>query len=90
MLELLKPPKSMPQSEEYYAALKLRGVLSASIGIAQFVPDPSSTLSIDLEKGELLRRADAAMYRAKSLGKNQYVVWDQTLALAKGGELSPR
>lgn len=71
-------------------ALKLRGLLSASIGLAHFVPDPATKLSIDLEKSELLRRADAAMYRAKSLGKNQYVVWDQTLAPAKGGELSPK
>ncbi len=70
-------------------ALKLRGVLSASIGVAPFIPDPTTTLSIDREKSELLRRADAAMYRAKSLGKNQFVVWDQSLAPAAGGELSP-
>jgi diguanylate cyclase (GGDEF)-like protein len=54
--------------------LHLRGVLSASIGIAQYVPDSSSTRSIEEEKSDLLRRADAAMYRAKSLGKNQVVV----------------
>ena len=29
---------------------------------------------MEQEKSELLRRADAAMYRAKSLGKNQVVV----------------
>ncbi|HEX7832970.1 MAG TPA: sensor domain-containing diguanylate cyclase [Thermoanaerobaculia bacterium] len=69
--------------------LRLRGVLSASIGIAEFVPDASTPLSIDLEKSELLRRADAAMYRAKSQGRNQFVVWDQTLAPSSGGELSP-
>lgn len=68
--------------------LKLRGILSASIGIARHVPDPNSTLSIDLEKSELLRRADSAMYRAKSQGKNQFVVWDESLAPAPGGELS--
>ncbi|HEX2834933.1 MAG TPA: sensor domain-containing diguanylate cyclase [Thermoanaerobaculia bacterium] len=70
--------------------LKLRGILSASIGIARFVPDAASTVSIDLEKSELLRRADSAMYRAKSLGRNQFVVWDESLAPAPGGELSPK
>jgi diguanylate cyclase (GGDEF)-like protein len=69
--------------------LRLRGVLSASIGLAQFVPDASAPQSIDLEKSELLRRADAAMYRAKSLGRNQFVVWDESLAPISGGELSP-
>ena len=59
-------------------ALHLRGILSVSIGIAPYVPDPNSTVAVEIEKGELLRRADAAMYRAKSLGKNQSVVWDDS------------
>jgi len=54
----------------------LSGVLSASIGVARHVPDRNSTTSFDLEKNELLRRADAAMYQAKALGKNQVVVWN--------------
>jgi GGDEF domain-containing protein len=54
--------------------LHLRGVLSASIGIAHHVPDPERQQAVELEKSDLLRRADAAMYRAKSLGKNQVVV----------------
>jgi PleD family two-component response regulator len=54
--------------------LRLHGVLSASIGIAQYVPGAADAPS-ELERSELLRRADAAMYRAKSLGKNQVVVW---------------
>lgn len=56
--------------------LHLAGILSASIGIARYEPDPNSTTPVEIEKGELLRRADAAMYRAKSLGRNQAVVWD--------------
>jgi diguanylate cyclase (GGDEF)-like protein len=72
-------------------ALKLRGILSASIGMAAYVPQDSGDTSIDIEKSELLRRADAAMYRAKSNGKNQYVVWDPSLSPATaGGEFSPR
>ena len=66
----------------------LRGVLSASIGIARFAPEAGSISSIDLDKNELLRRADVAMYHAKSLGKNQVVVWDEALMPAAGGELS--
>ena len=58
--------------------LHLAGILSASIGVARYVPDPTSNVAVEVEKGELLRRADAAMYRAKSLGKNQAVVWDET------------
>jgi diguanylate cyclase (GGDEF)-like protein len=68
--------------------LHLRGVLSASIGVAQHVPDPSSPAPSDVERSELIRRADLAMYRAKSLGKNQVVVWDERLMTTPRGELS--
>jgi diguanylate cyclase (GGDEF)-like protein len=54
--------------------LHLAGLLSASLGIAQHLPVTDSTESLDQEKSDLLRRADAAMYRAKSLGKNLVVV----------------
>jgi diguanylate cyclase (GGDEF)-like protein len=54
--------------------LHLRDVLTASIGIAQHVPDTNAEYSVEIEKSDLLRRADAAMYRAKSLGKNQVVI----------------
>jgi GGDEF domain-containing protein len=64
--------------------LHLRGILSASIGVARYVPDPGSTTSLDMERSELLRRADMAMYHAKSLGKNQVVVWDERLLAAHG------
>jgi diguanylate cyclase (GGDEF)-like protein len=68
--------------------LHLSGVLSASIGIAVYTPDPANTGAVEIEKGELLRRADAAMYRAKSLGRNQAVVWDETFLTASGSSLS--
>jgi diguanylate cyclase (GGDEF)-like protein len=65
--------------------LHLRGILSASIGVARYVPDPATTDSLDMERSELLRRADIAMYQAKSLGKNKVVVWDpETLREASG------
>jgi diguanylate cyclase (GGDEF)-like protein len=54
--------------------LHLRGILSASIGMAQHLPTTNTSMSIEQEKSELLRRADAAMYRAKSQGKNKVVV----------------
>lgn len=70
--------------------LHLNGIISASIGVAQYVPDPAATKTIDHEKNELLRRADAAMYRAKSGGKNQVVVAriDDAPAPLRGGSLS--
>ena len=54
--------------------LNLRGILSASIGIAEYAPTADASIPVEHEKSDLLRRADAAMYRAKSLGKNQVVV----------------
>jgi diguanylate cyclase (GGDEF)-like protein len=53
--------------------LNLRGILSASIGIAQYGNSGDGTTE-EHDKSELLRRADAAMYRAKSAGKNQVMV----------------
>ena len=68
--------------------LHLRGILSASIGVARYVPDPASTDSLDMERSELLRRADIAMYQAKSLGKNKVVVWDPETLREASGHLS--
>src|SRR5947207_5986125 len=70
-------------------ALNLRGVLSASIGVAQFLSGGDATPD-EHEKSELLRRADAAMYRAKSAGKNQVVVSraGDSIDSAPGGERS--
>ena len=53
--------------------LNLRGVISASIGIAEHIPNRGIE-SVEYEKSDLVRRADAAMYRAKTAGKNQVVV----------------
>ena len=54
--------------------LDLSGILTVSIGMAEHPPEARSSLSVEQEKNELLRRADAAMYRAKSLGGNKVVV----------------
>lgn len=53
---------------------KLSGILGVSIGMAQYVSDAAAQRSLDQDKNEILRRADAAMYRAKSLGGNRVVV----------------
>ncbi|HEY0158497.1 MAG TPA: sensor domain-containing diguanylate cyclase [Thermoanaerobaculia bacterium] len=67
--------------------LRLRGIISASIGVARYLPDRNSDTPFEIEKSELLRRADIAMYHAKSLGKNQVVVWDESIlqTAATGG-----
>lgn len=54
-------------------ALHLKGVISASIGVATYTPTGRMT-SLDVEKNRLLKRADAAMYQAKSDGKNRVVL----------------
>ena len=70
-------------------ALNLRGILSASLGIAQHLGSGEASPD-EHEKSELLRRADAAMYRAKSAGKNQVVVSrvGDAIDSAPGGERS--
>ena len=55
-------------------ALNLGGIVTASLGVAEYRGDPAALRSVDEERNDLLRRADAAMYRAKSAGKNQVVV----------------
>jgi diguanylate cyclase (GGDEF)-like protein len=69
--------------------LQLRGILSASLGVAQHLAGDEPTAD-EHEKSELLRRADAAMYRAKSAGKNRVVVSrvGDPIDSAPGGELS--
>jgi diguanylate cyclase (GGDEF)-like protein len=69
--------------------LNLSGILSASIGVAQFISAGDATPD-EHEKSELLRRADAAMYRAKSAGKNQVAVSrvGDSIDSAPGGEFS--
>jgi diguanylate cyclase (GGDEF)-like protein len=54
--------------------LHLAGLLSASLGVAHHIPAAGATVSLEQEKSDLLRRADAAMYEAKSRGKNMVVV----------------
>ena len=71
-------------------ALNLGGIVTASVGIAQYIPELNVTLPVEQEKNMLLKRADTAMYRAKSRGKNQVVVSraGEDMTPDNGGEVS--
>lgn len=64
--------------------LHLRNILSASIGVARYAPSAARTKSFDLRKNDLLRRADTAMYEAKSRGKGRVVVSPEETLSATG------
>ncbi|HEY0593701.1 MAG TPA: diguanylate cyclase [Thermoanaerobaculia bacterium] len=71
-------------------ALHLAGVLSASFGVADFVPSIASAASIDVRKNDLIKRADTAMYTAKSQGKGRIVVSrDDGSPAAASGAVEP-
>ncbi len=53
-------------------ARHLKSVLTASIGVAHHPPGRSR--SLEIEKNDILRRADSAMYQAKTRGKNLVIV----------------
>ncbi len=55
-------------------AVRLDGVLSASVGVASYVPIRGVKGKPENDRNDLLRRADAAMYEAKARGKNLVVV----------------
>jgi len=52
-------------------ALYLRGVITCSLGAASRKRHVDPDLHIDQQKNAILRRADAAMYKAKGSGKNK-------------------
>ena len=54
-------------------ALNLHGVLTASLGISSIRSHTTPGASVEQHKNELLRSADAALYRAKQMGKDRCV-----------------
>jgi diguanylate cyclase (GGDEF)-like protein len=66
-------------------AVNLTGVLSASVGVASYVPARGVKVKPENERNDLLRRADAAMYEAKARGKNLVVVGSPSI---RGGGTS--
>lgn len=66
-------------------AVRLEGVLSASVGVATYVPVKGAKSKPENDRNDLLRRADSAMYEAKARGKN-LVVADG--AASRGGGTS--
>ncbi len=54
-------------------ALNLHGILTASLGVSSIRSHTTRGGSVEQHKNELLRAADAALYRAKQLGKDRCV-----------------
>jgi diguanylate cyclase (GGDEF)-like protein len=59
--------------DEGYPALNLKGAISASVGVALYLPGQAAGTA-EARKNALLRRADDAMYTAKGTGKDRVVV----------------
>src|SRR5260370_832910 len=54
-------------------ALRLQGTITASLGVSSIRSNATTGASIEQQKNELLRHADAALYQAKQLGKNRAI-----------------
>jgi diguanylate cyclase (GGDEF)-like protein len=52
-------------------ALNLHGRITASLGVSSIRTDATPAASVEQQKNELLRSADAALYRAKQRGKDR-------------------
>jgi diguanylate cyclase (GGDEF)-like protein len=52
-------------------ALNLHGRITASLGVSSIRAHATPAASVEQQKNELLRSADAALYRAKSGGKDR-------------------
>ena len=52
-------------------ALNLHGVITASLGVSSIRSHATPGASVEQQKNELLRAADAALYRAKEHGKDR-------------------
>lgn len=63
----------MQNASHTYLVAKMEMMITASIGIASY---PQHADDID----NLLKNADAAMYRAKSMGHNMYFVYENNMA----------
>ncbi len=59
-------------------ALFLQGMITASLGVSSIRSNATTGASIEQQKNELLRHADAALYHAKQHGKDQVVPAGQT------------
>src|ERR1700693_356526 len=52
-------------------ALNLQGVITASLGVSAIRANATPAASVEQQKNELLRTADAALYKAKERGKDR-------------------
>lgn len=84
-----------PEDPANYPALSIRGVLTCSVGIATLqgdvVPGLANARDPVAAKNELMRSADASMYRAKELGRNLTVAaWRDSSEAREGTVVGSR
>lgn len=62
--------KLLEQIERVFSIRGHEHFISASIGVSMFPEDA-------IDRDQLLKNADQAMYQAKQSGKNGFVFWDE-------------
>ncbi|HEX2799939.1 MAG TPA: hypothetical protein VHQ44_09745, partial [Thermoanaerobaculia bacterium] len=64
-------------------ALNLKNAVTMSVGVASYRAHVNTSLSVAEQKNEILKKADNALYAAKTKGKNCVVAAE--VAPARGG-----
>lgn len=83
LLEDLSPDEQQARVQAKFVGEKLRDTLAAPYMLEEYVHYCTSSIGIslfkgtDIQSGELLKRADTAMYQAKAAGRNAVRCFDE-------------